>query len=348
MKKMKPEAWGQDIKRAMDLLRRTKENKLRREFTMEENLLICHCIVKYEWFAYEFFFKTLTPMMKGFVNKIKNGYGAEVSCHDVTTIAYTEIYNGGRWTRMNSYKGRCSIFSWVALAASQVITPRLIDEGIISLCSKRTTKNTSLTLKSMKNKDERQLLIDLVAPSQWHNALTCVYVKDMSMGEAMRELGMTANVFRNTLSVAKKLLKEQLIAKESILLRRENGKVVNLVSLALHDTSIVTESLDDEGCDLDRIHNVLDDDERDFRKDVLNIIYPGEPTKMQWHKFVFDHAMQMKWSTEKETVWVARYFDNVSSKELAKQLGRRPSWVDNVYSRCNKELANSIRTWWKL
>ena len=69
---------------------------------------------------------------------------------------------------------------------------------------------------------------------------------------------------------------------------------------------------------------------------------------MQWHKFVFDHAMQMKWSTEKETVWVARYFDNVSSKELAKQLGRRPSWVDNVYSRCNKELANSIRTWWKL
>ena len=87
MKKMKPEAWGQDIKRAMDLLKRTKENKLRREFTMEENLLICHCIVKYEWFAYEFFFKTLTPMMKGFVNTYGHDEYCELAGHGFRILA---------------------------------------------------------------------------------------------------------------------------------------------------------------------------------------------------------------------------------------------------------------------
>lgn len=346
MKKKKSEALRQDVLRATCLLKNAQKNKLRREFTQEENLLICKCIVQDEEFASDFFYKFLAPMTSGFVYKIKKDYKVDVLPHDVATIIYTEIYNRNRWTRLTSFQGHCSIYTWVARAAAQVLIPRLRDEGIIQFTSGRTEKTTSLTLKSMKNKEERQLLIDLVDVSQWHDVLTCVYVKGMSMGETMRELNMTEDLFKNTLTTARKSLKDQLIAQDSYYWRRKDGKMVNLVSLALRDHAIVLDSIDtEEGMEL--ADNVLDDDALDARREVLNIIYPGEPFKVQWHKFVFDHAMQMKWSVEKETVWIGRYCDGVPSKVLAKRLGRNATWVDNTYSRLNKELAVSIRAWWK-
>ncbi|MBQ9362088.1 MAG: hypothetical protein IJT97_01575 [Bacteroidaceae bacterium] len=344
--KTMPEAEEQDIKRVMDLLEDAKKKEeTRHEPTPEENCAIRDCIVNHKGFATKFFCEILSPMMNGFVNKIRNIYDVDVALHDVRTIIYTELYDGGNWTRLRSYEGRCSIFTWVSRVASQVLVSQLVKEGIISLSNGRMAMNTSLTLKSMKSREERQLVIDLVDVPQWHDLLTSIYVKDRGVVETMGVLCMTEQVFKKTLSLAKKSLKEQLIAKESYYWRRKDGKVVNLVSLALRDRGIFTEPIDEES--LSDMKNVFEDDVQDFRKQVLDIIYPGLPTKMQWYKFVYDHAMRMKWSKENETIWVARYCDNEPPVDLADRLGRKRSWVDNRYSRLNRALVKSMKEWWE-
>ena len=197
-----PEAEEQDIKRVMDLLEDAKKKEeTRHEPTPEENCAIRDCIVNHKGFATKFFCEILSPMMNGFVNKIRNIYDVDVALHDVRTIIYTELYDGGNWTRLRSYEGRCSIFTWVSRVASQVLVSQLVKEGIISLSNGRMAMNTSLTLKSMKSREERQLVIDLVDVPQWHDLLTSIYVKDRGVVETMGVLCMTEQVFKRPVFV---------------------------------------------------------------------------------------------------------------------------------------------------
>lgn len=345
MKKNRTEAEQQEIDYVMNLLMNV--NEMQCELTKKENLAIRDAIMKYDEVASVFFFQTISPMIWGFVKELKETYKADVPYNDVATIVYTEIYNGGRWSRIKGYLGNASFFGWVSRVAAQVLIPQLEASGLVSLSRVRTSSNTSLTLKSMKYREERRLVVRLVKVVQLRKLLHCIYVARMTEDETKRMLGMSDEVFKESFSLAQQMLKEQLIARKYYYYARPNGgKVVNLVSLALSDKVQLVKTNSIETV-YKEIKMKYDEDEHDFLKEQLDPLYPGLPVKAQWNQFVIDFACEkMDWSEEDKAVWVARFRDGESPVELADRLGHPRSWVDNRYSRLNKQLAIAIRLWW--
>lgn len=339
------EAEQQEVERVMNLLK--KVSKTRCELTKEESLAVRDAIMKYEEVASEFFFKTISPMIWGFMTSLGYSYGKELQFKDLATMVYSGIYDNGRWSRIRGYEGEGSFFVWMSRVGAQALVPQLVEYGVIAPPRRRTPANTSLTLRSMAHKEERQLVVELVKVPQLRKLLMCIYVARMTVAETRRKLGMSEEVFKKSFLLAQKILKEQLIDCGYYYYERPNGgKVVNLVSLALSDKVKWIDSDSIEAMYEDVKVKCDDDGGRIFLKERLETLYPGLPAKAQWNHFVIDFASKMAWSEEDKTVWFARFCEEESPVELADRLGHNRAWVDNHYSRLNKELVKAIRDWW--
>ena len=321
--------------------------KHRYELSKEESLALRDAIIKFYCVAVEFFYNTLEPMNSGFVYKIQNTYNVVVSIMDIATCVYREMYNEGKWTRLRTFAGNCSLFGWISVAASQAVFKELRDLHIIPSGTELTHKNTSLTLRSMKNKDEVKMVLSLVEHPTMNALLNSLYVERLSEESAMMKLGMSQTLFTGTRNVAEIILKESLIQENMILWERENGETVNLVQLALSDVSNSINTSNSEEALLAALNKFSDEDEYPEVKEALEEFYPGRPWREQWYTFIIDRLAEMKWSDEDEIVFVERFCNNADPVMLAKRLGRARTWVDNKYSRELRTLANYIKTWWE-
>lgn len=323
------------------------KKKNRYTLSSEENLALRDAIIAYEAVAEEFFFHTMNPMNLGFENKIHKTYNVHVLVEDIATWVYIAMFNEGKWTRLNSFAGNCSLFSWVSVAASQSVYKELRDEHIIPSYTEPSHKNTSLTLRSMKYEDEVMLVLDLVEDYTMRQLLSSLYVDKLTEEDAMKTLGMSEELFVATRKTAEIILKEALISEDTLLVTREDGKTVNLVSLALSDVSNELNTSSSEGAIAfaETIQEEFDGD--DYTKDVLNELYPDKPWREQWMSFVLDRANEMDWSEEDNIVFIERFYNESSPVLLAKRLGRARTWIDNKYSRELKALAKHITLWWE-
>ena len=320
--------------------------KHRYELSKEESLALRDAIIKFYCVAVEFFYNTLEPMNSGFVYKIQNTYNVVVSIMDIATCVYREMYNEGKWTRLKTFAGNCSLFGWISVAASQAVFKELRDLHIIPSGTELNHKNTSLTLRSMKHKDEVEMVLSLVEHPTMNALLTCLYVERLSEESAMMNLGMNQTLFAETRKVAEIILKESLIQENTILWERENGETVNLVQLALSDVSNSINTSNSEEALLAALNRFSDDDEYPELKDALEEFYPERPWREQWYMFIIDRSTEMGWSDEDETVFIERFCNNTDPVMLAKRLGRARTWVDNKYSRELKALTKYIQKWW--
>lgn len=168
-------------------------------------------------------------MCKGLAHKIYETYKVVINIRDISTWVYAGMYDGGKWTRFSTYRGDQSIFAWTATCASQIVFKELDKQHLIPPSSDLNATNTSLTLKSMQNVEEIKMVIDLVDVPELHSVLTMIYVKRMTDEQIMAETGMSKPLLRKTVRTAETMLKEALIDKESMLVVREDGKIVNLV-----------------------------------------------------------------------------------------------------------------------
>lgn len=321
--------------------------KHRYELSKEESLALRDAIVAFYCVAVEFFYNTLEPMNSGFVYKIQNTYNVVVSVMDIATCVYREMYNEGKWTRLRTFAGNCSLFGWISVAASQAVFKELRDLHLIPTGVELNHKNTSLTLRSMKHKDEVEMVLSLVEHSTMNALLTCLYVERLSEESAMMKLGMSQTLFTETRKVAEIILKESLIRENMILWERENGETVNLVQLALSDVSNSINTSNSEEALLGALNKFSDDDEYPELKDALEEFYPGRSWREQWYMFIMDRSAEMGWSDEDEIVFVERFCNNADPVMLAKRLGRARTWVDNKYSRELRALTNYIKNWWE-
>lgn len=321
--------------------------KHRYELSKEESLALRDAIIKFYCVAVEFFYNTLEPMNSGFVYKIQNTYNVVVSIMDIATCVYREMYNEGKWTRLRTFAGNCSLFGWISVAASQAVFKELRDLHLIPTGVELNHKNTSLTLRSMKHKDEVEMVLSLVEHSTMNALLNCLYVERLSEASAMKKLGMSEVLFTETRKVAEMILKENLIQENMILWERENGETVNLVQLALSDVSNSINTSNSEEALLAALNKFSDEDEYPEVKEALEEFYPGRPWREQWYMFIIDRSAEMKWSDEDKIVFVERFCNNADPVMLAKRLGRARTWVDNKYSRELRALANYIKIWWE-
>ena len=141
------------------------------------------------------------------------------------------------------------------------------------------------------------------------------------------------------------MLKEALIDKESMLVVREDDKIVNLVREALSDCSGVFQtSTSDDAMAIAEKQLYTDNEENELH--VLQSQFrPGLPFLEQWVLFVVDRAQEMPWTTEEQTVFYERFYNNEDPVALARRLGRRRTWVDNKYHNLNQEITSYITRW---
>lgn len=320
----------------------------RYELSKAECLALRDAIRTHSSVAEEFFYRTLNPMNKGFVSKIYKTYNVVVDVRDIATCVYRAMYEEGCWGRMNSYRGECSFFAWMANCATQSIYAELENLHIIDTSTVMTPKNTSLTLKSMRDKDEQMMVIDLVEVPQMHEILTHVYVDRMTDEEIMDKMGINDVLFSKTLKVAETLLKESLIREEFMLVERPGGKTVNLVTEALSDLSgkLKVTATEEGMLAADKLFS--DSNTCDEIKETLEQFYPGMPWMEQWMNFVLDRSAELNWSEEDDIVFYERFFNHTDPVSLAKRLGRARTWIDCKYSRQLKAMVAYIKKWWSV
>ena len=284
-------------------------------------------------------------MCKGLAHKIYETYKVVINIRDISTWVYAGMYDGGRWIRFRTYRGDQSIFAWTATCASQIVFKELDKQHLIPPSSDLNATNTSLTLKSMQYNSERQMVIDLVDVPELHFVLTMIYVKRMTDEQIMAETGMSKLLLRKTVRTAETMLKEALIDKESMLVVKSNGKIVNLVREALSDCSGVFQtSTSDDAMAIAEKQLYTDTEENELQV-LLSQYHPSLPFLEQWVLFVVDRAQEMKWSTEEKTVFYERFYNNEDPVALARRLGRRRTWVDNIYHRQNVAITSYITQW---
>lgn len=311
----------------------------------EERLALRDAITTYSSVAEEFFFHTIVPMCKGLTHKIYETYKVVINIRDISTWVYAGMYDGGRWIRFRTYRGDQSIFAWTATCASQIVFKELDKQHLIPPSSDLNATNTSLTLKSMQYGSERQMVIDLVEVPDLHSVLTMIYVNSMTDEQIMAETGMSKALYRKKVRTAETMLKEALIDKESMLVVREDGKTVNLVREALSDCSGVFQtSTSDDAMAIAEKQLYTDNEENELH--VLQSQFrPGLPFLEQWVMFVVDRAQEMPWTTEEQTVFHERFYNNEDPVALAKRLGRRRTWIDNKFHKLNVEITTYIINW---
>jgi len=311
----------------------------------DERIALRDAISTYSSVAEKFFFDTIIPMCKGLAHKIYETYKVVINIRDISTWVYAGMYDGGRWIRFRTYRGDQSIFAWTATCASQIVFKELDKQHLIPPSSDLNATNTSLTLKSMQYNSERQMVIDLVDVPELHSVLTMIYVKRMTDEQIMAETGMSKLLLRKTVRTAETMLKEALIDKESMLVVRSNGKIVNLVREALSDCSGVFQtSTSDDAMAIAEKQLYTDTEENELQV-LLSQYHPSLPFLEQWVLFVVDRAQEMKWSTEEKTVFYERFYNNEDPVALARRLGRRRTWVDNIYHRQNVAITSYITQW---
>lgn len=311
----------------------------------DERLALRDAITTYSSVAEKFFFEAIIPMCKGLAHKIFETYKVVINIRDISTWVYAGMYDGGKWTRFRTYRGDQSIFAWTATCASQIVFKELDKQHLIPPSSDLSATNTSLTLKSMQYDSERQMVIDLVDVPELHSVLTMIYVDRMTDEQIMAETGMSKPLLRKTVRTAETMLKEALIDKESMLVVREDGKIVNLVMEALSDCSGVfqTSSSDDAMAIAEK--QLYTDNEENELHVLQSQFRPGLPFLEQFVLFVVDRAQEMPWTTEEQTVFYERFYNNEDPVALAKRLGRRRTWIDNKFHKLNVEITTYIINW---
>ena len=327
------------------------------DLTKEENLAlrdtITNCNKAYNRVTEEFFYNTLKPLVSGLKFQISQTYKVVVDESELATTIYREFWDEGTFSRLMCYKGDCSIFSWISIGAAQVVYDDLEKLGVIKKNKALTTKNTSLRLKSISDKDELNAVIDLVNIKPLHDMLYEVYVNRKSDKVVMNTFKLTEVDYKKTLKLAENTLKDQLIATKFIIWHRpaskKSGKStsVNLVSIALGDVSGYLDTTTSEDALTVAENKFSDKGIFDEIQDVLQLKYPNKSPEQMWSDFVKDEALKCGMTDNMLDVWIARYLMQESPDSIAVRLGMRRSNVDNLYSRANKALEEHISNWWK-
>lgn len=328
-----------------------------RPLSKEESLALRDAVINpdkgYERVAQEFFFETLKPMVSGLAYQVLKTYKTVVNPLDLSTTIYREFWDEGTFSRLKGYQGDCSLFSWVSLGAAQVVYDDLEKLGIIKKSREMTSKNTSLRLKSIANKDELKTILDLVTEPRWHDVLTEIYVKRTPDEKIMKKFEMDEVTLRKTIKVAETALKDQLIATEFVIWHRtatKKGKkdtAINLVSIALGDVSGNLDTTSSDEALIIAMNKFNDMGVYEEIKDVLQLEYPTMDPHAMWDQFVKDQALVCGMTEDQLDVWLARYIDHESPVSVAERLGMRRTNVDNLFSRANKVLEDYISNWWK-
>ncbi|MDE6097704.1 MAG: hypothetical protein K2L80_10205 [Muribaculaceae bacterium] len=292
-----------------------------------------HNIIENEHVAKEFFFVDMFPKMTALADSYNRAFGLDLYPEDVARATYLSCWEND-WAKLRAFKGESSPYAWVARIASQATYRFLVEEKYIDGVDNTKTNDYRLTVRSIEDVRLRQAIVDMVFIPDQHKALELFYVTKYEEDALVKAFGETERA-RNILKTAEKTLIEQLLNTENPYaeMALSTKKAINpeVRFQPWHDRI-------DEG-DVSENHQTL--------RDLLANLYKNEDWDANAIRFINSVLAELDWTEIQKEVWRERFFHETPSKELAIRFQVRNTWIDNTYSRLNKQFRIAVKTWWK-
>lgn len=284
--------------------------------------------------AEEFFFKTMSPKMAALADSYNRSFGLDIKAEDVACATYLSCWEDN-WAKLRAFKGDATLHAWVARIASQATYKFLVEERYIDGVGNTKTNDYRLTIRSIDNTSLRQAIVDLVFVPELHKALELYYVEKMPDNDFFKTFG-NEDKAREILKVAEKTLIEQLLNTEN-----------PFAELALSSKRAINPEMQFQSWHDCIVEGDVSGNHQDFR-DLLTKLFKCEDWDANVHALINVIIESLGWTEVQEDVWRQRFIFETPSKELAEKYHVRNSWVDNVFSRLNKQFRIAIKTWWDI
>lgn len=289
-------------------------------------------IIAEERVATEFFFDEMLPKMAALADSYNRAYGLDLTPEDVCTVTYLSCWEDN-WAKLVAFKGETTIHAWVSKIASQATYRFLVEEKYIDGVGNTKTNDYRLTVRGIEDKSLRQSIVDLVFIPEQHKALEMFYVKKIdeeAFAKAFGSLEKGAGI----LKIAEKTLIEQLLNTEN-----------PYAEMALSSKKIINPEMPFQSWH-DRIDEGDVCDNLQLLRDLLTRLYNNEDWDSNAERFINSVVDEMDWNDVQKEVWRERFFNETPSKVLAIRFHVRNTWIDNTYSRLNKQFRIAVKTWW--
>lgn len=298
----------------------------------ENALELVNNIMNDERVAEEFFFKTMLPKMAALADSYNHSFGLEILAEDVAKATYLSCWEDG-WAKLKAFKGDTTPHAWVAKIASQATYQFLVEERYIDGVGNTKTNDYRLTVRSIENEQLRQAIVDLVFVPDQHKALELFYVDKMPDREFFKAFDNEEKA-KETLKVAEKTLIEQLLNTEN-----------PYAEMALSSKKTINPEVQFQNWH-DRIDEGDVSENHQAFRDLLTRLFKCEDWDENVNTLINTIITSLDWTEVQEDVWRQRFIYETPSKELAEKYHVRNTWVDNVFSRLNKQFRIAIKTWW--
>lgn len=289
-------------------------------------------IIAEERVATEFFFDEMLPKMAALADSYNRAYGLDLTPDDVCTVTYLSCWEDN-WAKLVAFKGEITIHAWVSKIASQATYRFLVEEKYIDSVGNTKTNDYRLTVRGIEDKSLRQSIVDLVFIPEQHKALEMFYVKKIDE-EAFAKAFGSAEQGTMILKIAEKTLIEQLLNTEN-----------PYAEMALSSKKIINPEMPFQSWH-DRIDEGDVCDNLQVLRDLLTRLYNNEDWDSNAERFINSIVDEMDWNDVQKEVWRERFFNDTPSKVLAIRYHVRNTWIDNTYSRLNKQFRIAVKTWW--
>lgn len=289
-------------------------------------------IIAEERVATKFFFDEMLPKMAALADSYNRAYGLDLTPEDVCTVTYLSCWEDN-WAKLVAFKGETTIHAWVSKIASQATYRFLVEEKYIDGVGNTKTNDYRLTVRGIEDKSLRQAIVDLVFIPEQHKALEMFYVKKIdeeAFAKAFGSLEKGAEI----LKIAEKTLIEQLLNTEN-----------PYAEMALSSKKIINPEMPFQSWH-DRIDEGDVCDNLQVLRDLLTRLYNNEDWDSNAERFINSVVDEMDWNDVQKEVWRERFFNETPSKVLAIRFNVRNTWIDNTYSRLNKQFRIAVKTWW--
>lgn len=307
-------------------------NPAAKETVRDNALAKVQNIINSPKFAELFFLVEMAPKMAVIAEGYNRSFNLELTPEDVASFTYLACWEDD-WAKLRSFKGDTTPHAWVAKIASQATYKFLVEEKFIDGVGKTKTNDYRLTLLSIEEKMLRKEIVNMVYVPEMRKALELRYVDKVSDTDLVK-------VFSNADDAAKWLKEGENTLIEQ-LLNTENPYAEMALSLkkAINPETPwqVWHDRIDEG-DVSENH-------QEFRN-ILSRLYNNEDWDDNVRNLVKDIIASLDWDERDVEVWEERFFYETPSKELAERFNVRNTWIDNRYSRLNKQFRIAVKSWW--
>lgn len=289
-------------------------------------------IIADERVATEFFFEEMLPKMAALADSYNRAFGLDLIPEDVCTVTFLACWEDN-WAKLVAFKGETTIHAWVAKIASQATYRFLVEEKYIDGVGNTKTNDYRLTVRGIEDKALRQSIVDLVFIPEQHKALEMFYVKKIDE-EAFAKAFGSLEKGTGILKIAEKTLIEQLLNTEN-----------PYAEMALSSKKAINPEMP-----FQTWHDRIDDgdvsENLQALRDLLTRLYNNEDWDGNAVRFINSVVDEMDWNDVQKEIWKERFFNETPSKLLALRFHVRNTWIDNTYSRLNKQFRIAVKTWW--